>query len=168
MRMTEKQLSKLIAAGKVKIVHRETGDSIRVKQPAPPGRIVAKVKVRPVHPQKTWIAQTLLDFANLNGFRLIEEFKFHPDRKWRFDWVVVKILPNETYIPVLAVEYEGLSFKKTGHTHSDRYTGNTDKYNQAELLGWPLFRFTYLNYGTLTKVLNDLKAKILTQCAKTK
>lgn len=166
--MTEKQLSKLIAAGKVKIIHRETGDSIRVKQPAPLGRIVAKVKVRPVHPQKTWIAQTLLDFANINGFRLLEEYRFHPTRMWRFDWVVVKEEEQGHHLPILAVEYEGLTFKKSGHTHSDAYTKNTDKYNAAELLGWPLFRFTYLNYGTLTKTLTDFKAKITPPCVKTK
>lgn len=149
MRMTEKQLAQLIAAGKVKIVHRETGDNITVRQPAPRGRIVTKPKARPLHPQKAWVAEHVMGWCHLRTIQLQEEYKFHPLRKWRFDWAIEA--------RKIAIEYEGLGFKKTGHTESDRYSGNTDKYNAAAVMGWTVFRITYLNYGTIIKTLDEFE-----------
>lgn len=63
------------------------------------------------------------------------EFRFHPTRKWRFDfcWPEAKI----------AVEVEGGVFMrgKGGHTSITGITRDMDKINLAQLLGWRVLRF---------------------------
>lgn len=62
------------------------------------------------------------------------EFKFHPTRKWRFDycWRDKQI----------AVEIEGAIWARGRHTRGAGYLADMDKYNAAALLGWRVFRFT--------------------------
>lgn len=72
---------------------------------------------------------------------MVQEFKFHPKRKWRFDYA----LPDKK----LAFEYEGVMAVKSRHTTPTGMTGDCDKYNQAQYLGWKVYRFTVLNYQTL-------------------
>lgn len=62
------------------------------------------------------------------------EFRIVPDRRWRFDfaWPERKI----------AVEVEGGVFVGGRHTGGVGYTKDCEKYNQATLLGWRIFRFT--------------------------
>ena len=64
------------------------------------------------------------------------EYKFHPVRKWRFDfaWLSVKI----------AVEIEGGNFSsgKSRHTTGKGYENDCEKYNAAGCLGWIVFRLT--------------------------
>lgn len=64
------------------------------------------------------------------------ELKFHPTRKWRFDfaWPAVKI----------AVEIEGGNFSrgKSRHTTGKGYEQDCEKYNAAAALGWIVFRLT--------------------------
>jgi hypothetical protein len=61
-----------------------------------------------------------------------EEFQFHPERKWRFDmaWPERKI----------ALEVEGGVFSKGRHTRPSGFIGDCEKYNEAALLGWRVFR----------------------------
>jgi hypothetical protein len=72
------------------------------------------------------------------GIRYVTEHQFVKTRKFRFDVAVLNYR--------LAVEYEGLAFKKTGHTTSDGYTKNTTKYNISALEGWTLLRYTFKNF----------------------
>lgn len=99
---------------------------------------------------KDWISLFLLDRCQKEAIVLLEEYQFHATRKWRFDWV-----PDED--AKLAIEYEGLLGygKKTGHTDSEGYTGNTDKYNTAAVMGWTVIRVTYLNYQTLPEKIQE-------------
>lgn len=62
------------------------------------------------------------------------EYRFHEDRKWRFDfaWPDWKI----------AVEIEGGTFSGGRHTRGVGFADDCRKYNCAALLGWRLFRFT--------------------------
>jgi hypothetical protein len=70
----------------------------------------------------------------------VVEFKFHPDRRWRFDvaW------PDRR----VAFEIEGgiwlqtKSGRSAGHAHPDRFIRDIDKYNTAAALGWRVFRVT--------------------------
>lgn len=59
----------------------------------------------------------------------LREHRFHPTRKWRFDfaWPGIK----------LAVEVEGSVHRIKGRFHAD-----PEKHNAAVLLGWRLLRFT--------------------------
>ena len=63
------------------------------------------------------------------------EFRFHPTRKWRFDfcWPECKV----------AVEVEGGIFKRGpgGHTSITGIKRDIEKINAAQLLGWRVFRF---------------------------
>jgi len=64
----------------------------------------------------------------------VSEFKFHPTRKWRFDfaWIDKKV----------AVEIEGGTFVGGRHTRAAGYSADCEKYNAATMLGWSIFRFT--------------------------
>lgn len=64
------------------------------------------------------------------------QFKFHPTRRWKFDfaWVV-----GERKI---AVELEGGVYTGGRHTRAGGFIGDCDKYNAAVTLGWKLLRYT--------------------------
>jgi len=61
-------------------------------------------------------------------------FAFHPSRKWEFDcaWPAVKI----------ALELEGGTYSSGRHVRGAGYAGDCEKYNEAALLGWFVFRLT--------------------------
>jgi len=65
---------------------------------------------------------------------LVSEYRFHPTRRWRFDWAY----PEKK----IAIEYEGVYRGKSRHTTVTGYTGDCEKYNQATYLGWQVYRFT--------------------------
>lgn len=72
----------------------------------------------------------LKDENILNGIE--REYKFHPDRKWRFDfcWPLYKI----------ACEADGGQYKPGGGRHNT--DEDRDKLNHAAELGWRVFRFS--------------------------
>ncbi len=67
-------------------------------------------------------------------FSPIQEFKFHPVRKWLFDYAWPELK--------LAVEFEGGTFIHGGHTRGLIYGSNCEKYNEAAIMGWKVLRFT--------------------------
>lgn len=77
-----------------------------------------------------------------------KEHRFHPERRWRFD----------VAIPYLkcGIEYEGLMSKKSRHTTRTGYTGDAEKYNAAQALGWKVYRYTALNYQDFATDLQTL------------
>ena len=64
-------------------------------------------------------------------------FRFHPKRRWRFDFLLTDEDGKQC-----AVEVEGLT--KTGGRHQiiSGYQSDCEKYNEAALLGYTVFRFT--------------------------
>jgi very-short-patch-repair endonuclease len=69
------------------------------------------------------------------------EFRFHPTRRWRFDFAYPDIK--------LAIECEGLTYygnNKDGsmklgrHQTAKGYQEDLEKYEQALLLGWTVYR----------------------------
>ena len=99
--------------------------------------------------QKAYIHWNLMYWCNEHAVILEEEHKFHPNRKWRFDWAIPALK--------IAVEYEGLGFNQVSrHTTSTGFTGDTEKYNSAVGLGWKVLRFTAQNYKNLITELNKL------------
>jgi very-short-patch-repair endonuclease len=76
----------------------------------------------------------------------VEELQFHDVRKFRFDWAIPSMK--------IAIEYEGIFSKKSGHTTVGGYTKDCDKYNLATLEGWKVLRYTAKNYKQIS---NDLK-----------
>ena len=73
--------------------------------------------------------------AGSSGKPWVREHYFHPARKWRFDFAHPGLR--------IAIEIEGLTTGIGGHQTIDGYRKNCYKYNEACLLGWRLFRFTY-------------------------
>lgn len=68
------------------------------------------------------------------GIEPVQELKFHPTRKWRFDFAFV----NEK----LAIEVEGGVWAGGRHTRGSGFVKDMEKYNEATRLGWRLLRTT--------------------------
>lgn len=62
----------------------------------------------------------------------VQEHKFHPSRKWRFDfaWVPEKV----------ALEVEGGVFQIGRHNRPGGFIGDCEKYNEAAVAGWTVIR----------------------------
>ena len=64
------------------------------------------------------------------------EHKFHMERKWRFDFVLLPLTRK------IAIEVEGGVFNKGRHTRGKGFENDLLKYNQAVLLGWKVLRYS--------------------------
>lgn len=62
------------------------------------------------------------------------EYRFHPTRKWRFDYAVPRVK--------LAIEIEGGAFVQGRHTRGAAFEADCVKYAQGAILGWTIMRFT--------------------------
>jgi hypothetical protein len=71
----------------------------------------------------------------------VTEYRFHPIRKWRFDYAI----PERK----IAIEYNGIMSAKSRHTTVIGYSNDLEKINQAQLLGWKVLQYTPLNVGQL-------------------
>lgn len=61
------------------------------------------------------------------------EYKFHPERRWRFDFA----FPER----MIAVECEGGAWTNGRHTRGAGFIADMKKYNEAARLGWYVLRF---------------------------
>lgn len=69
------------------------------------------------------------------GFNTPEaEYKFHPKRKWKFDFAFVH--------HKVAIEIEGGVWTSGRHTRGSGFVKDMEKYNAATELGWRILRFT--------------------------
>jgi len=99
-------------------------------------------------PQKR--SQLEIRFLNLwkkmSGPKLVEEFQFHPERKWRFDFAD---LDTKT-----AIEIEGGVWNQSRHTRPAGFIKDCEKYNTGTLLGWKIFRLPghWITKDTLEKI----------------
>lgn len=70
-------------------------------------------------------------------FPFVAEHRFHPERRWRFDWAHPDLL--------LAVEVEGVTHfgPSIGRHQSARgIEADMEKYNAAAVLGWTVLRYS--------------------------
>ncbi len=63
------------------------------------------------------------------------EYRFHPVRRWRFDFAFIGPYRK------LAVEIEGGTWGTSRHTTATGFHNDCEKYNTAALMGWTVFRF---------------------------
>lgn len=84
----------------------------------------------------------------LGGPELTREFRFYASRRWRFDFCHKPTM--------VAVEIEGF-----GHNKMNRYTSDIDKYNQAAIDGWKLYRLTpnLITVNKLTEIIEFIRSK---------
>ena len=82
----------------------------------------------------------------------VKEYKFHPVRRWRFDFAIPK--------HKIALEVEGGVWTGGRHTSSTGFLKDMEKYNTATSMGWRVFRTTP-NDLYKSKTLNMLKNAIL-------
>lgn len=93
--------------------------------------------------------------------RVETEFRFHPVRKWRFDFAVPEIR--------LAVEYNGhggfvAAGGKSRHGSIIGMTGDAEKLNSAIGQGWRVLQFTTLHFRAQDRFkhkLRDIRTSIL-------
>jgi very-short-patch-repair endonuclease len=89
-----------------------------------------------------------MDAAGLPAF--VAEHKFHPIRRWRFDfsWPALKV----------ACEIDGGTWAGGRHTRGTGFENDCVKINAAILLGWRVLRFTpaMIEDGRAIKVLEEL------------
>ena len=96
----------------------------------------------------------------LMGLDYSREHMFHPKRKWRFDYAI----PSKK----IAIEYEGIVSDKSRHTNIKGYTEDSNKYNEAQKLGWKVLRYTAMNYKNITNDLMELNVFGLGEVAEPK
>lgn len=68
------------------------------------------------------------------------EFKFCPDRRWRFDFALINYQLGVHCNT--GIEIEGGAFTQGRHTRGNGFIADMEKYNHAALLGWRVLRFT--------------------------
>lgn len=62
----------------------------------------------------------------------VQEYRFHPVRRWRFDYAWPDLL--------VALEVEGGVWTGGRHTRGSGFKGDMEKYNTATVLGWRVLR----------------------------
>ncbi|MAF80093.1 hypothetical protein CL629_03385 [bacterium] len=82
------------------------------------------------------------------------EYRFHPTRKWRFDfaWVEEKI----------AVEVEGGIWNSGRHSRGYGMEADMEKYNEATSLGWKVFRISGKHIASRKDILRWIAGALAT------
>jgi hypothetical protein len=70
-------------------------------------------------------------------YKVETEYRFHPERKWRFDVAFLFIQG-----PGIGFEIEGGLYVKGAHVRGQHYESDMEKYNTAAAMGWKVWRFT--------------------------
>ena len=77
--------------------------------------------------------------CKVEGINVVREYHFHPERRWRFDFVFC----YDSGVPAnLAVEIEGTMIGGSHHQRTEGYEKDLEKYNAAVKLGWRVLRYT--------------------------
>lgn len=115
--------------------------------------------------EKEWMEINLQWWCNNKAVSLLTEYLFDqpselnlkvatipiPARKWKFDFCILAFK--------IAIEYEGIIAPKSRHTTIDGFTGDSNKYNRAQELGYDVLRFTALNYRDVLKCVESVYQK---------
>lgn len=112
---------------------------------------------------KLVILETL---RTLFGTEMVEtEFRFHPVRRWRFDYAIPEIK--------LAIEYNGHAAfagrgQISGHSSITGITRDAEKLNAAIGSGWRVLQFTALHFRPADRYkhnLTDVRSSVMNALA---
>jgi hypothetical protein len=81
-----------------------------------------------------------LHLKELGFDRFVPEYKFHPKRKWRFDYLLCH--SGSASQVKTAIEIEGAIWTRGRHTRGAGYMGDLEKYREAAALGYKVYRFS--------------------------
>lgn len=87
---------------------------------------------------------------------LYKEMYFDRDRKWRFDFGILDNNGQVKNWQKTGIEYNGLMSGKSRHTTLTGYSGDMEKLNAAQRLGYTVFQYTVLNYRNVLQDLNKM------------
>lgn len=88
--------------------------------------------VRPVHTMQYKASIVIAFYKELGLPEPIPELKFHPNRKWRFDFA----WPTHG----VALEVEGGVWSGGRHSRGSGFIKDMEKYNTAAQMGWKVLR----------------------------
>ncbi len=71
----------------------------------------------------------------------VDEYKFHPDRRWRFDYA----WPDKK----IALEIHGATYRGGRHVTGKGFAADREKMNEAQLLGWIVIEAATDNIGSI-------------------
>lgn len=94
-------------------------------------------------PQVMWMNGQLMAWGLKGNINVVREYKFHPVRKWRFDFFIQELN--------CAIEYEGIFSDKSRHTSKAGFTGDVEKYREAAKMGITVLRYTAKDYKKMIK-----------------
>lgn len=145
MTWTKQHIEKLKADGKIR------GFEMTTEKYVVP--IIGGKKVGKYFKRKSagmdFIAKNLFYWCQAKCLVLEEEYRFHVERKWRFDFAIPAVM--------VAVEFNGGVFDRNGsHTSVQKIAKDNEKLNAASMLGWKVLRFTATDYKTLLTELNKI------------
>ena len=92
-------------------------------------------------------------WRQLGGPVLDTEVRFHPDRRWRFDYCH---LATRT-----AIELEGGAYSRGRHTRGAGFIEDCHKYNAAARLGYTVFRIAtgMVQPDTLSEIIEHIRGQ---------
>ena len=76
----------------------------------------------------------LYRLKQITNKEVISEYRFHPTRKWRFDYAIPEFK--------IAIEIDGGVFIQGRHNRGSGYVKDMEKFNEAAILGWRILKFT--------------------------
>lgn len=73
------------------------------------------------------------------------EYRFHPDRKWRFDFAWPKPLARVSFngfvsVSPIALEVDGGIWIRGGHNRGAQIKATWEKENEAQVMGWRVLK----------------------------
>jgi len=68
------------------------------------------------------------------GVECVKEYRFHPTRKWRFDYAFVE--------HKIAIEVDGGVWINGRHNRAAGYVKDLEKFNAAAAMGWVVIKYT--------------------------
>ena len=79
--------------------------------------------------------ELLAQHLTLLGLEFKREFRFHPHRRWRLDFAIIKAK--------IGIEVQGAMWNIQGrHQRPDYLSKEYEKNNTAAVLGWHIIKFT--------------------------